>query len=127
MSEKKPKLNVRLLRRIKRHLIAEPRRYEQSVYGNTVEGKKAPACGTEGCIAGWAVFLSTPKSQWQTWIEEKYFRMKAKATELLGLDKSEANDLFSDANQKYNRGKLGVRAACKKIDALIESRKTARG
>lgn len=124
---KVPKLNVKLLRRIQRHIVAEPRRYEQSVYGDTVTGKKAPTCGTQGCIAGWAVFLSTPKSKWQTWIEEKYCQMKGTATDLLGLTENEADELFSDTNQKYNRGKLGVRAACKKINALIISRKTARG
>lgn len=70
-TENKPKLNVRLLRKIQKHILEEPRRLKMD---NAVVLKKGsersfmsdfrttqqlfPACGTAACIAGWAVILS---------------------------------------------------------------------
>ncbi len=69
----KRKLNVRLLRKIERHILAEPRRFFMAGLVATGEpGKKfdeferkynrdlspiVPPCGTAACIAGWTGLL----------------------------------------------------------------------
>lgn len=70
MKTKKRKLNVKLLRRIQKHILDEPRRFvmERSILkstpgftfnsdNNTIQ--RLPSCGTAACIAGWAVELTT--------------------------------------------------------------------
>lgn len=47
-------LNIPLIRRIQRHILAEPRRFD--MYRWAAPSKTAP-CGTSGCIAGWALML----------------------------------------------------------------------
>jgi len=124
------KLNVKLLNRIKKHIIAEPKRYNQNIWGRQVIGEDAPACGTQGCIAGWAVFLSFPKSRWHEFIHKfapsrarEVYEISRRARILLGLTRKEADSLFEWVGDGLGTGKLGVQNACKKIDALIESRK----
>ena len=116
------KLNVKLLNRIKRHLIAEPKRYDQATWAREVSGKGAPACGTRACIAGWAVLLSVPKPEWSQWIGADS-EIADKAQDLLGLTNDERGVLFAVENQTRWTGKLGVREACKKIGALIAPRR----
>jgi hypothetical protein len=58
----KQKLNVRLLRRIQRRILKEPRQFQMDdLYSATDDfGKEVTAnCGTAACIAGWAVALSS--------------------------------------------------------------------
>ena len=68
------KLNVRLLRRIQKHILEEPRRFQMGAAviraGNPKQwkliaptfahdaSKTMPPCGTAACIAGWADILS---------------------------------------------------------------------
>ena len=53
------KLNIKLLQRIKAHILEEPKRYEQATYGaKLLPEEGGPACGTVACLAGWAVVLS---------------------------------------------------------------------
>lgn len=69
----KPKLNVRLLRKIQRHILEEPRRFAMSIsalhgepgtaldnycFSDGDEPGTFPACGTVGCLAGWANILT---------------------------------------------------------------------
>lgn len=60
----KPKLNVRLLRKIQKHILEEPKRLDMSVL---ISSKKNdlfyhddyyPSCNTVACISGWASILS---------------------------------------------------------------------
>lgn len=49
---------VRMLRKVKRHILAEPKRIGMNYWcikGDEVvkEGLKVPACGTVACIGGW--------------------------------------------------------------------------
>lgn len=123
-------INVELLKRIKEHLIAEPKRYNQKVWGKDVRGmKSAPACGTQGCIAGWAVFLSYPKSKWRQLIkrdqEDCTFDISNEAKRLIGLDIGDADALFAIRNQSAWRGRKGVKQACLKIDDLIKRSEAA--
>jgi hypothetical protein len=67
MVKKATKLNVRLLRKIQRHILEEPKRFimgdviAQGEPGEYVEDCdlewEMPRCGTTACIAGWALFL----------------------------------------------------------------------
>lgn len=47
-------MNVRLLRRVAKHIVEEPRRYNQ---GSWCDRSNDAPCGTMACIAGWAVIL----------------------------------------------------------------------
>lgn len=69
MKSTKSKLNVKLLRRIKRHILTEPRRLvmaDVKVKGKPGDRFKSdnggtqilPDCGTAACIAGWALMIS---------------------------------------------------------------------
>jgi hypothetical protein len=53
-------VNTRLLRRVQKHILAEPRRLNMDCLLDSVsvERKTNPPCGTVGCIAGWAAFLT---------------------------------------------------------------------
>ena len=61
-------MNVRLLRKVKKHILEEPRRFQMDGYvhrgrpGSMFEDLglryKVPDCGTVACIAGWAQCLS---------------------------------------------------------------------
>jgi hypothetical protein len=67
----KKKLNVKLLRKIQRHILAEPKRFIMDTWirrGDPFEDLMMPdaglpsivlpACGTAACIGGWALQLS---------------------------------------------------------------------
>lgn len=54
-------MNVRLLRRVQKIILSEPKRLDMSTWGERVDPKEdpsAPKCGTVGCIAGWAYMLA---------------------------------------------------------------------
>lgn len=69
MKTEKKKLNVRLLRKIQRHILEEPKRFLMRAFVETGkpgtaymndewEFEKFPACGTAACIGGWACILN---------------------------------------------------------------------
>lgn len=65
-------MNTRLLRRIQRHILEEPKRVDMirfiarrgskkaAAHGAT-HGLEFPECGTVGCIAGWAATFTTSR------------------------------------------------------------------
>lgn len=68
-TQRNPKLNVRLLRRIQRHILQKPQRFfMEGIVGHGTPGTKIasdnetmqviPECGTVACIAGWANLLT---------------------------------------------------------------------
>jgi hypothetical protein len=57
-------MNVKLLRKVQRHILAEPRRLNMGYLAKHQEGPGAPACQTVGCIAGWASILGSRKVEW---------------------------------------------------------------
>lgn len=80
MKATKSKLNVKLLRRIKRHILAEPKRFlmtctvlkarSQAEWKHELDMKSAddaskvrPPCGTAACIAGWAGLFTNCRYQ----------------------------------------------------------------
>jgi hypothetical protein len=74
-------MNVRLLRKIQKHILAEPRRFamgivdkrgiagdserikpdEYNAFNPYEDGQKFPDCGTMGCIMGWGRILGGRK------------------------------------------------------------------
>lgn len=48
-------MNVRLLRKIQKHILAEPKSYDQDAW------IREDDCGTVACIGGWASILSGNK------------------------------------------------------------------
>jgi hypothetical protein len=84
----KRKLNVRLLRRIKKHILEEPRRFWMGwwVVPN-VPGQHPAPCGTTACIAGWAAILGKRR-------EPNYHNGRR----ALRLNERQANSLFFSHN-----------------------------
>lgn len=92
-------MNVRLLRKIKKHILAEPRRFvmwawlrEKETSGDTFTSDandnrqvKFAKCGTAACIAGWTCILAGDKHPYDH--EES-------ARELLEVDEQQSKSLF---------------------------------
>ena len=106
---KKPKLNLKLLRKIQKHILAEPARFvmwtwflrrADTTSSYTPDGGndrvKFPDCGTAACIGGWACILSGASLAGD---------IHTRARNLLGLTLDEGRDLFSE-----NRWPLELRA-----------------
>lgn len=88
----KKKMNVKLLRRIQRHVIEVPKRLDMECFldrttDSYVVHKKMPECGTVGCIAGWAVALSTKELV-------PYVNIASTAAKFLSIREEEAEKLF---------------------------------
>lgn len=123
-----PKLNVRLLRRIKRHILSKPGRFfmryykEEQAPNTIIEGdygsfnQRVPECGTVACIAGWACILSNKSGS----------RLNGSA--LLGTTERQTQMLFYDdswpepfAARYYKAKRPSARAkiAAARIEHLI--------
>jgi hypothetical protein len=83
------RINVELLERVKQHILEEPRRYDQSVFGR--RSREAP-CGTAACIAGWTAVLGGAVEAEQ--LRSHYGDIRKTAQGLLGLNEEEAAKLF---------------------------------
>lgn len=87
-------MNVKLLRKVKKHILEEPKRLNMDFYGSAY-CNDAPACGTVGCIAGWSALLSLAKIP-----EDRYERpalMKPeKAEAALEITHNQAERLFNE-------------------------------
>jgi len=92
-------MNVKLLRRIKKHILAEPKRFamgfwvrrkedsdDGKVHDYSYTGSYA-RCGTAACIGGWAMILSGENPQGNTLIQER-------AAELIGIQYFRSDRLF---------------------------------
>ena len=91
-------MNVELLRKVQKHILEEPKRFDMSTFAEWVMGSKyAPTCGTTACIAGWAVFLGknvtlSAETVRMTWTNALGFEDAAR--ELLGINRLQAEKLF---------------------------------
>ena len=123
---------ARLLRKVKRHILEEPKRFFMDgvvMYGP--EGRDVnldgipstfPQCGTAACIAGWACVLSGN-------IDPEDIQM-ANAERLLGITSNQGNYLFlvdfwpEQFSQPYQESTdLAVRAkiAAERIDHFVKT------
>ena len=79
-------MNVRLLRKVAKHILAEPKRLDMETIADKVEGgRDSPPCGTVGCIAGWACMLTGSSVNHADW---------EKGKRLIDLDSDQAYRLF---------------------------------
>lgn len=142
-------LNVKLLRKVKRHILAMPSRFamnyfvargkpgvlmtrkypDGSVNQVFLDGKKrkAPPCGTVGCIAGWAALLTAkdPKRVADNTAETRGRRA-------LGLTRDQASVLFYtyswpwEMQERYLNAKhpqIRANIAARRIDQFIKEHK----
>lgn len=81
---------VRLLNEAVEHILEEPKRFEMGDWGTTFSDDfiseygdqyrtPIPTCNTQGCLAGWIVFLNKPRL-WKSMLKE------AKTTQTCDLD-----------------------------------------
>lgn len=110
-------MNVPLLRKIQKHILAEPRRVNMGVglfqyldppvYLSPVEigapdwRQLIPPCGTVGCIAGWATILSGATAPAPGRSKDWYSKINTQASNLLDLNPSQAAYLFHIGNWRY--------------------------
>jgi hypothetical protein len=111
-------VNGKLLQRIKKHILEDPKRLDMGMFLARKEqhpgAYKYPACGTVGCIAGWACVLSKENLTRSDEIEQR-------AAELLGLTPIQAARLFysgSGMGHKAQSRKM-ARSVAKIIDTFI--------
>lgn len=60
---------IRLLNEVADHILEEPKRLEMGTWGETFtedskysdDGDPIPSCRTQGCVAGWTIFLNRPR------------------------------------------------------------------
>ena len=91
-------MNVKLLRKVKRHILAEPKRLYMPAYIIRKEdgmdiSRPFARCGTAACIAGWTYILSV-KSKTPPRTGDEH----TEAAELLGLTELQADRLFLPGN-----------------------------
>jgi hypothetical protein len=118
-----PELNRRLLHRVKRYILEQPARLEMNGFHNVLpEDEGGPACGTQACIAGWAVLLgkNVPKMERAGFIIKRSWGETARR--LLGLTHLEAHHMFYE--WKYDSGRPGAKEAARKIDFILKDRDT---
>lgn len=135
MKTTKPKLNVRLLRRVKRHILEEPKRFIMDAviyrgkpgeyFHSDGDTQVVPDCGTACCIAGWAIKLAGKR------INSRGGNLD-KAADLLGLDQKGNSRLFladdwpARFRQRYSNAITAqerAKIAAARIDHLITTGK----
>lgn len=99
LPKSKAKTAYGLLSDVRRVILAEPKRYNQTFWIARLNGKNnafgldpqiepVPACGTVGCIAGWVATLK--RGQRFGWIDAPKIARKT-----LGISDDQADQLFS--------------------------------
>ncbi len=133
-------MNIKLLRAVKRAILAEPKRLNMHTCMLHRRGRGAPRCGTVGCIAGWALLIDNRK-RGQTFAQverrlnfgvlgEWHTHFGPLARELLGLTRRQASQLFllegwpTSLRRAYDRAPTfqGRAVACaERIDLFIKT------
>lgn len=131
-------VNVKLLRRIKKHILEEPKRFDMLFIRNPLEGlskELIPECGTVCCIGGWAIKFSYPKAIPDIETGGQFWQVNAEA---LGAGEAnrlirgrEAHRLLFDRHwpeefrRQYNAAKTPVQkaaAGAAAIDSYIKAK-----
>jgi hypothetical protein len=125
MKTKKTKLNVRLLRRIQKQILKEPRQFQMP---RMFDYRPAiPNCGTAACIAGWAYTFSlknaTPERARQSAVRLVRTSALDIAQEKLGLDIYQAHRLFNYSQWpfKFNLDSNNPKQAVARIEHFINT------
>lgn len=90
-------INVRLLRKVKRHILEEPRRLLMYTWASN--SNDAP-CGTAGCIAGWSAILSGRPADEVKAVQDHAASIvfRGEAAQLLRISDAQAARLFYAGN-----------------------------
>jgi hypothetical protein len=92
-------INKTLLRRVRNHILAEPRRYAQETFGRY---EPQSPCNTAACLFGWADYLANETSLED--VQEYYHSptlVAKRATAALGLKPSQAKVVMSSSGEKW--------------------------
>ena len=119
-------INVPLLRKIKRHIQEEPRRLKMRFWGRKVDplGRGKPPCGTQACLAGWAVLLSIPRKEWDRTIQS--WQPQPDAGEAKQPDNKAARLMGVPVRKcPFYQTRMSARGVIKWIDKKIEEAKSA--
>lgn len=108
---------IALLRRVKAHILKEPRRIDMSTWveyewydDENDRSRPWPKCGTVGCIGGWVEVLSDAPTNWHA------------AKELLKINDEQAGELFYDAalmNAAHKQTPGHAKAVARHIERFI--------
>lgn len=120
---------VRLLRRVKKHILEEPRRLDMSDW---VETSKVSPCGTTACIAGWTLLLKLPPKERRAVLVEPDAYVKRDmltageramflehAENALELDRCQSMRLFYDDNWPKGFDRAFDKACSRKARAQV--------
>lgn len=133
MEEKR--INVKLLREIRAHILSEPRAFNMEVVAERltaqfVTAALMPPCKTAACIAGDAVLLTDGLPQCIDFNAE--MRILRRAAELLGLDVKQSDRLFLSHGwplpymRQYNEASRELAGATTDAERLRALKKRAR-
>ena len=86
-------MNITLFRKIRKHILEEPKRINLNHWVDPYS-EVAP-CGTEGCIAGWACVLGIPQASPIEICEDPLINFSSMARALLGISPGQEVGLFS--------------------------------
>ena len=132
----KTKLNVKLLAKVKKAIMAHPQNTDMSVW--VCHQDDIAECGTVGCIAGWIAaegnihkLRKLPMPSFLDWNASNWagLKIRRQAVELLNIDVFTAETLFVTDNwpdklrMEYNSTndrKKQARTMCKAIDWFID-------
>ena len=95
-------MNTALLRKVARHITAEPKRLDMGEWATACRGRRAPSCGIVGCIGGWACILSAKGKTMRKRFDVAYEKVEEAwgpdfgemARRALRLDEDQRNRLF---------------------------------
>lgn len=107
-------MNVKLLRKVKDHILEEPKRlFMPCILVEDTRGfdkDRIPPCGTMGCIAGWACFLSGEAAD----------AGGKEAARLLKIDDVQATRLFFDYGGKKYEPAWGGHGTAEEAELIAE-------
>lgn len=133
-------MNVELLRKIQKHILAEPERFAMSWWCGTGDPGKpllddsfgesnidaliAPECGTVACIAGWAVLLSDGKDGIYSsrYIQERAWELLGEKAERRLFHTCKWPGKFANRYEKAKTRKGKAQAAASRIDHFIKTK-----
>ncbi len=121
-------MNVKLLRKVAKHILAEPKRY---AFG-WVQQSSAVPCGTKACIAGWTILLGArlrksfdengqliiPKSLWR----RGFGYYSGPASKLLKINHAQASRLFVNWPSQFDNLWGDAATAVKRIEHFIKTK-----
>lgn len=145
----KPKLKpetIKLLRQIKKKILAEPRQFAmQGFFLDSVENRTIPNCHTAACIGGWGIVIAKYRNPKEAdnatndlflGADDKYHPIFIEANNVLGLNLKQSNALFLEEKwpTQFRKPKLAdfdttntpahnARLAARRIEHFIKTGK----